>query len=614
MDLSSLLIGKKLKNEDLKDEKFNVFWGLPILSSDAISSVAYAGEEMLWVLMAVVGIHSYKYMFYASLAIIILLLLLVLSYKQTIDAYPNGGGSYIVAKENLGEKPGLIAASSLIIDYILTVAVSICAGTAAITSAFPSLLNHKITISVFLIIIMTIGNLRGLRDSSKLFGIPTYFFIFSILIMIITGIVKVYILGYTPTALYAIPKTTGYVTLFLMIKTFASGCTALTGVEAVSNGVPNFKEPSQKNAKMTLNLLGLSVLVIFGGLAFLTTIYHAVPNFDNTVISQISLQVFGKGFMYYIVQATTAIILIMAANTSFAGLPLLLSLLACDKYVPRQFSKRGGRLSFSNGIVLIGILASLLVIIFKGETHLLIPLYAVGVFVSFTLSQTGMLKKWIKAKSSKWIRKSAINGLGAVLSLITVINICITKFQHGAWIVCILIPFFVYCMLITKKHYINIAKQLQLLPEEIEEETNKVNVDRYAIVLIDTLNKASYKSINYAKKAYHLDNIVAFHISISAEEDKKLRDKWKKCNINIPLIIKYSPYRDIIGTMMEYVESEEHSSKPGDIINVVIGQFVVSHFWQNIFHNQTGLFIKQRLLKDEHIAVVTVPYTINDLD
>lgn len=298
--LGRLLIGRTLKTEELKDEKFNKFWGLPILSSDAISSVAYAGEEILWVLVPIIGLMSYRYMFYAALCIVFLMFMLVFSYRQTIDSYPNGGGAYIVAKENLGTVPGLVAGGALTIDYILTVAVSTSAGTAAITSAFPSLLTHKISITLGLILLMTIGNLRGIRESSKIFGIPTYFFMISVLAMIVTGVVKVFVFGYTPQTLYEVPKVTGDITIILFLKAFASGCTALTGIEAVSNGIPSFKEPAQKNAKIVLGLLASIVLMIFGGLSYLATLYHAVPNSEVTVIAQIAAQVFGTGFMFYV--------------------------------------------------------------------------------------------------------------------------------------------------------------------------------------------------------------------------------------------------------------------------------------------------------------------------
>ncbi|MCH5138637.1 APC family permease [Clostridiaceae bacterium UIB06] len=608
--LGKLLIGKSLKTDELKDEKLNIFWGLPILSSDAISSVAYAGEEILWVLIPILGIMSYKYMFLASLCIVFLMFMVTLSYKQTIDAYPGGGGSYIVAKDNLGTIPGLVAGASLTIGYILTVAVSASAGTAAITSAIPQLLVHKVSITVLLIIIMIIGNLRGVRESSKVFGIPTYLFMIAIIAMIIWGIFKVKILGYTPVPVYDIPKVTGDITLLLFLRAFSSGCTALTGIEAVSNGVPNFKDPCQKNAKIVLGLLSLVVFIIFGGLAYLATLYHAVPSHHVTVVAQIASQVFGTNVFFYIIQATTAIILIMASNTAFAGLPMLLAYIAKDGFVPRQFTKRGKRLGYSNGIITLGVISIILVIIFKGDTHYLLPLYAVGVFVSFTLSQWGMFVRWTRTKESGWRHKAAINGVGAFITLFTAIVLGITKFTSGAWVVFIVTPIFVHFMLVIKKHYSEVARQLKLSIYEKPKEINLAEQKRYVIVPIDTLNKSFLKALNYARTIS--DNIIVFHVSVDDEATEKLCKKWDEYNVGIPIIVRKSPYRHIVGPLVKYIESEEYAAGPMDTITVVIPQFVVTKWWGNILHNQTSLFIKTLLLKRRNIAMVTIPYIIEE--
>jgi amino acid transporter len=606
-----LLIGKTLRSDQLASEKFSVFWGLPVLSSDAISSVAYAGQEILWVLVPILGILSYKYMFYVSLSIVFLLFLLVFSYRQTIDNYPNGGGSYIVAKDNLGTLPGLTAGASLSLDYILTVAVSICAGTDAITSAIPYLLKFKVEIALFIIIFITVGNLRGMKDSTRLFGIPTYFFILSILIMIVTGIIKYYIFGYNPQPMFMIPKATEDVTIFLIIRAFAAGCTALTGVEAVSDGIPNFKAPAQKNAKSTLTLLALVVLLIFGGIAYLSTLYHAVPNDKVTVVAQIAIQVFGnKTLMFYVVQITTAIILIMAANTSFADFPMLLSYMARDGYMPRQFTKRGKRLSFSNGIILLSLAACTLVVIFHGDTHLLMPLYAVGVFISFTLSQSGMFYKWIKEKSPKWRHKAFINGLGSIVTFITVIIIGVTKFQHGAWLVCILIPCFVFTMEKIKKHYVRVAKQLKLELNERPKDIPLSENNQEVIILIESLNKSFLKSLNYAR---HISkNVIAFHVSVDEVATENLKKRWNEYNVGIPLIIKQSPYRHLAGQLVKFIESEENSHKQDGVVTIVISQFMITKWWHNILHNQTSLYLKSVLLKRRNVVVVTVPYIIQE--
>jgi len=609
--LRELIIGKTLKTEELEGEKLNIFWGLPILSSDAVSSVAYAGEEILYVLIGVIGIMAYRYMFYAALCVVILLLILVFSYRQTIDSYPCGGGSYIVAKDNLGIIPGLTAGASLTIDYILTVAVSISAGTAAITSAMPSLYQHKVAIALVMLLIITIGNLRGVRESSKLFGVPTYIFIVSCVVLIVTGIVRHYVFGYSPVALYAVPKQVGDITLFLFLRAFASGCTALTGVEAVSNGIPNFKEPSQKNAKAVLGLLAFLVFFIFVGLSFLSTIYHAVPVEHMTVIAQISQQVFGKGsIIFYIIQVTTAIILVLAANTAYAGLPLLLSLMAQDGYVPRQFSQRGKRLSFSNGIILLAVAAGILIIVFKGDTHSLLPLYAVGVFISFTLSQVGMFLKWERGRVAGWKHKAAINGFGAIVTFFTVILIGITKFVHGAWIVFIVIPLLVYFMAKIKNHYDKVVEQIRLSKDERPKVGMKTNNEQHVIILLGTLNKSFLKSLNCAKCLSQ--NVVAFHVSIDPEATEKLKRKWKEYDAGIPLIIEHSAYRDVMGPLINFIESEDRASKHGETVTVVISQFVITKWWHNMLHNQTGYFIKSMLYKNRNVAVLTVPYIIKE--
>lgn len=607
--IKKLLIGKALKTEELHGEKFNVIWGLPILASDAISSVAYAGEEMLWVLVPILGLGAYKNMFYASLAIVMLLFILVFSYRQTINSYPNGGGSYVVSKDNLGIIPSLVAASALTIDYMLTVAVSTSAGAAAVTSALPQLLPHKVVITLLFIAILTIGNLRGIKDSSKLFGIPTYLFILTIITMIVTGVVKTAFFGYVPTGTHIVPAATGDITILLFLKAFASGCTALTGVEAVSDGIPNFQAPAQKNAKRVLALLALIVLIIFGGLSYLATIYKAVPSHDVTVIAQIASQVFGaNSFMFMLVQFTTALILIMAANTAFADFPLLLSIIARDGYVPRQLSKRGTRLSFSNGIIVLCIAAGILVVIFDGSTHLLLPLYAIGVFISFTLSQFGMFTRWRKLKPDGWIHKAVINGTGALITAGTAFIIGATKFRHGAWIVCILIPLIVFVMYRVKAHYNKVAQQLKkeacMLPVKRKE------IKNYVIIPVDTFNKAFLKSLNYAKTIG--GDIEAYHVSIDENSTEKLKFKYDASKLKTPLVIEDSPYRTITTTLLRHIDKMEKKLGPDTIITVVIHQFVVKKWWLQLLHNQTSIFIKAVLLSKRNIALVTIPYIIEE--
>lgn len=608
-NLKRYLIGQPLKSSQLRHEKFTVFRGLPILSSDAISSVAYACEEILWVLIPVMGLMSYNYLVYVTISIIALLSILVFSYRQTIDSYPKGGGSYIVSRENLGEIPSLIAGTSLTIDYILTVAVSATAGIAAITSAFPSLLPHKVSLTLFVIILMALGNLRGIRDSSKIFSVPTYFFLAMTIIMILTGIIKYLFWGYTAVPVEGISKTFGDMTVFLFLKAFSAGCTALTGIEAVSDGVANFKEPATKNAKKVLGLLFLTVVVIFGGVSYLSTIYHAIPSLDKTVISQIAEQVFGRGsFLFYLMQFATTCILIMAANTAFSDFPLLLSFISRDGFAPRQFNKRGDRLSFSNGIFMLSLAASLLVIIFRGENHLLLPLYAVGVFISFTLSQSGMVMKWYRSRVKGWKHKALINGIGALITLFTAIIISVNKFKHGAWLIFILIPLSVLLMKRIKSHYNKVASQLSLENNYFPVFNSKVA--RRFILPIAGLNEAVIKTINYAKCLS--DDITAFHVSTNEEETEKLKKKWEKYNMSIPLVIRESEYREIVQPLIDFIESDEFGTTEYDVVTVVLPQFLTEKWWGAILHNQTAVFMRSTLLKKKNIAVITVPFIIHE--
>jgi len=607
-ELKNVILGKPLATEAMSHEKLNIPFGLAIMSSDAISSVAYASEEILWVLIPVLGLMSYKYMFEASVAIITLLVILIFSYRQTIASYPTGGGAYTVAKENLGTIPGLVAGASLSVDYLLTVAVSTCAGTAAVTSAFPALYSHRISIALLFILLITIGNLRGVSESAKIFGLPPYVFIGAMVSMIIYGVLKVKIFGYVPTSIIAVPMPVGDITLFLFLRAFSAGCAALTGVEAVSNGVPNFKAPAQKNATTILFMLALIIIFVFGGTSYLATLYHAVPSFENTVVSQIAIQVFGQGFMYYLIQISTALILILAANTAYSGFPLLASTIAKDGFLPRQLQKRGHRLSFNNGIVSLGIAAGVLIVIFRGETHYLIPLYAVGVFISFTLSQFGMFRKWTREKGKGWFHKAAINGTGAFITLVTACIIGATKFTSGAWVVFVLIPTFVYAMKMINAHYQDVAKQLRVGPDSVPDVVpNPVNA-KHMIVLVQSYNKATIKTINYAKCLS--EDIVGFHVSVDDEETEKLVKKWEENQVGFPLVIKKSPYRDVLSLLVEYIESDEHASKLGDLVTVLMAQFVVQKQWQNALHNQTAYFIRQALLKHRNIAVISVPYII----
>lgn len=611
--LKSILIGKAIKTAESEHEKFTEFWGLPILSSDAISSVAYASEEILIVLLPVLGAASYKHMMGIAGAIVLLLLVLIISYRQIIDCYPNGGGSYSVAGDNLGKIPSLVAAASLSIDYVLTVAVSASAGTAAITSAFPNLLPYHVELTLLLILLLTIGNLRGIRESSRMFGTPTYLFILSILIMLATGLVKTLIL-HQPIAAVPVSPQMGEqakdFSIFLILKAFSSGCTALTGVEAVSNGVPAFKDPSVKRAKRVLAMLGSLVFTIFLGVCLLAMLYKVTYNPNVTVVAQIAMGVFGKNsVMFFVIQITTAIILIMAANTAYAGLPLLLSLLAKDGYVARSFASRGTRLTFSNGIMLLFALASVLVIVFKGETHLLIPLYSVGVFLSFTLSQFGMLKRWRTRKGPNWKHKAFINGFGAVMTAVTCVIVASNKFVDGAWLVLLLIPLLVILMLMVRSHYTKVRNDL-IIPDDGRQLIVDKPLKNYIILPIQSVNKSFVKALNYSISLG--GSIEVYHISTDKDKTDRLRRQYEQLNIRFPLVVEEAPYRNVNEMLLAHIDKRQHELKEHQMLTVVLPQFIITKWWHNALHNQTSLRLKSSLYKMRNVAVITIPFIFNE--
>lgn len=607
--LKRILIGRPLKNEDIQREKFGVLWGLPILSSDAISSVAYAGQEILIVLLPAVGMIAFRQLTYISIAIITLLAILTLSYRQTIDSYPNGGGAYVVAKENMGLIAGVTAGSALSIGYILTVAVSISSGVDQIVSAFPQLKPYTVYLCVLVILLMALGNLRGIKESAKIFSLPTYLFIFSIVLMLIVGVVKI-MGGYKPEPIQLAEGATQPLTLILVLRAFTNGCAALTGVEAVSNSVPNFKEPSTKNAKAVLLLLSILVLIVFGGTSIIANYYPIDPE-NGAMLVQIARMIFGQNILFYFTTILSFTILVLAANTAFVGFPNLISVMAKEGYAPRQLSMRGDRLSFSNGIILLSIISAILIIIFEANVTSLIGLYAIGVFISFTLSQSGMLFRWLRVKGKHWVIKAFINGFGALVTFIIVIVIAITKFTQGTWIVVIVIPVLIFMMLKVKKHYTALNKQLKITPEELKTVSIPHDVYRNRVIVpIENINKASIRALRYARTIS--DHVVAFNVSIDEEDGKKLREKYNMIDIDVPLIIKYSPFRKVVEPLLEFIESAEYSYHKGDIITVILPQFVVKSWWNNILHNHTRVFIERELLKHKHIVICTMPLQMKD--
>ena len=609
----TFFLGRRLEDTELSEEKFNVLWGIPIFASDAISSVSYAGEEILLVLVPVLGMVSFRYFLPIVAAIICLLGILVFCYRQTIEAYPEGGGAYIVASDNLGEKIGLIAGGSLIMDYILTVAVSSCAGAAAITSAFPSMLPYKAILAFLIICLLTWGNLRGIRDSSVMFGVPTYLFILTMLSLIVTGIVK-YSLGLATPAEEAVMAANSAelatdAMVILILKAFASGCTALTGVEAVSNGVPNFKEPAPQHAKKVLLAMAGFVCIIFFGVSLLISFYKIVPSEDATAVSLLAAAVFGRSStMFYVTQVMTVVILSLAANTAFADLPLLMSLIAGHGYLPKQLVNRGSRLNFSNGILFLFGMASLLVFIFRGSQHLLLPLYASGVFISFFLSQFGMFTHWRKRKGPHWKLKAAVNGFGSVLTGSVLIIIVIMKFMRGAWVALLLITLFILIMLRIKRHYERVSDDLTI--SSVEKALAEINREKTARVIIpvQSLNKSFIKTLNCALSC-GFSSMELYSVCSTEEQALRIREQVEALGVDCEFRYDVTTLRNTSEILLAHIKQEAAVSDKERLI-VMMGGLVVTSPLARILHNSTTHRLMRRMETYRNVYVFSVPYVI----
>lgn len=597
-----LLIGRPRKSTALEDEKLNKLKALAILSSDALSSVAYGTEQILLVLITA-GFAALWYSIPISIAVLGLLVILILSYRQTIFSYPGGGGAYIVAQDNLGRAPSLIAGGSLLVDYILTVAVSSSAGTDAITSAFPSLHDHRIAIALIMIIFLTIMNLRGVTESASVLAAPIYLFVVSIFVLIISGIIH-YVAGGVHAAAPQFGATVSNVSLFLLLKAFSSGCSALTGVEAVSNAIPNFRKPAAKNAATTLMMMGLILGCMFIGISLLAYWYGVRPNPHETVISQIANATFGRGVMYYIIQGVTALILFLAANTAYSAFPLLAFMLAKDKYMPHMFMVRGDRLGYSNGILFLSIFSALLVIVFGGNTGNLIPLYAVGVFIPFTLSQLGMMIRWIRLKPSGWVVKLAINTVGMLTTLSITLIFIFTKFSQ-VWMVFIFLPLVLYFFMKINVHYQNTAEQLRI---DITKDKPMVKGNTI-IIPVAGITRVVMNTISYAKTLS--DNVVAVYVGVDDEAIRKMEQKWEEWDVGIRLVVLKSRYRSIINPLRKFIDTVEWKKADEDHITVLIPQFITKHWWENILHNQTSLMMRAYLINYKDVIVTTVPFHLN---
>lgn len=591
-----------MKSTELDHEKLTKVKALAVLSSDALSSVAYGTEQILLVLMAA-GFTAIWYSLPIALAVLALLAILILSYRQTIYAYPMGGGAYIVAKDNLGTSTGLLAGGSLLVDYILTVAVSSSAGTDAITSAFPQLHDHRVLIAVSVIIILTLLNLRGVTESASFIAIPVYLFVAAIVVLIVTGLIK-YAAGGGAEHVPEFGAAVSNVSLFLLLKAFSSGCSALTGVEAVSNAIPNFKAPAEKNAAKTLAWMGLILGFMFTGITILAYGFGITPNEQATVVSQIAEATFGRGAIYFAIQAITAVILFLAANTAYSAFPLLSFMLAKDKYMPHAFMVRGDRLGFSNGIIFLGVLSAILVAAFHGNTESLIPLYAVGVFIPFTLSQLGMMIRWARLKPAGWRTKFAVNTVGMLTTATITMIFIITKFDH-IWMAFVFLPLVMFIFFRIHRHYQNIADELRI--QACDEKP--VIKGSTMVVPVSGVTRAVLNSLSYARSL--TDNVVAVYVGFDEEEIRKMEQKWAEWDPGVRLIVLRSRYRSIIRPLIKFIDTIEWKTAATDHITILIPQFITKHWWQALLHNQSSLLIRSYLMNQKDVVIATVPYHLN---
>ncbi|MEV0415049.1 APC family permease [Streptomyces sp. NPDC050448] len=634
-----ILIGRALRSDRLGETLLPKRIALPVFASDPLSSVAYAPGEVLLVL-SIAGVSAYRFSPWIAVAVVVLMFTVVASYRQNVHAYPSGGGDYEVANTNLGPKAGLTVASALLVDYVLTVAVSISSGVENLGSAIPFVVENKVLCAIGMILLLTLMNLRGMKESGKLFAIPTYVFVVGVFIMIAWGAWRGIVLGDTmkaPTADFEIKAEheglAGFALVFLLLRAFSSGCAALTGVEAISNGVPAFRKPKSKNAATTLALMGALAVTMFCGiigLAMATDVRMAEkpatdllvngtpvgPEYvQNPVISQVAEAVFGSGsFFFVLLAAATALVLFLAANTAYNGFPLLGSILAQDRYLPRQLHTRGDRLAFSNGIVLLAGAAALLTWVYGADSTRLIQLYIVGVFVSFTLSQTGMVRHWNRhlkaetdpAKRRHMFRSRAINTFGAFFTGLVLVVVLATKFTHGAWVALLGMVIFYGTMTAIRRHYDRVATEIAAAEERPDEYVRPSRV--HSVVLVSKLHKPTLRALAYAK-LLHANRLDALSVNVDDAETKALKEEWERRGINVPLKILDSPYREITRPVVEYVKGLR-TENPRDAVSVYIPEYVVGRWYEHLLHNQSALRLKGRLLFTPGVMVTSVPYQL----
>jgi amino acid transporter len=598
--LKRLLLGQPIPSHLAHNERLSRITGLAVLSSDALSSVAYATDFIL-VTLAAAGARALGYAIPISLTIAALLAIVAFSYRQTIHAYPTGGGAYIVAMENIGPTAGLIAAASLLVDYTLTVAVSISAGVLAITSAAPRLTPYRVELCLLSLLILMLGNLRGIRESGRIFAVPTYFFVASIFLLILTGLYQYWTGRFTPVDA-PLPTGAGHqrLTVFLLLTAFANGCTAMTGVEAVSNGVPAFRPPEAKNAAATLTAMAVLSITMFLGITFLAHAYRVMPTSTESGASELARAILGRNLVYYLVQAATTLILVLAANTAFADFPRLASIVSRDRYLPRQFMNQGDRLAFSNGIMALSLFAGILMIAFRGDTQSLLPLYMIGVFVSFTLSQAGMVIHWRHTREPGWTTSALINLVGALVTAIVLVIVVITKTLEGAWIVLLLIPVIVAVFRATRRHYDQVAEQLTM-----RDYAPARRIRNTVVMPIGGIQRAVVEALRYAETLS--DDVRAVYVDVDPAATEQLRRQWPTWGGRVQLVVLPSPYRSVVEPLLEYIERVQ-SERSNDYVTVILPEFVPARWWQHLLHNQRALLIKGALLFRPNTVVTSVPY------
>jgi len=607
----TVLFGRRLSTESEGDERVSKTTGLAIFASDNISSSAYATEETMRTL-AVAGAIGLALTMPLTIAIIIILAIVVTSYLQVVRAYPNGGGSYVVASQNLGTIPGLVAAAALLVDYVLTVSVSVAGGVLAITTAVPALDPSKVWIGVVFIALITIGNLRGIREAGVLFAGPTYFYVVSILIVLGIGFFRV-LTGDIPAPVAppeAVPVTQG-LAAFLVLRAFASGSVGLSGTEAVANGVTAFKAPAARNAGIVLIVMGALFGTLFFAISFLATRIGIQVDHTETksVVGLLAQSIVGDGWPFYIVQAATAIILILAANTSFSGFPRLASILAIDRFMPRQFAQRGDRLAYSFGIIVLAIVSAILLVIYQGSVSGLIPLYTIGVFIAFTLSQAGLVRHWLRERSRGWQASAGINGLGAIVTGIVALVVAVTKFQLGAWMVLAVMPPMVYGMFRIHTHYRRVEDQL--LIGSSAKLRLRPRIPR-VIVPVSRLDRAALGALSLARGLS--TDVSAVHVSFDHEGAAAFKERWAKVvGPSFPLEVIVSPYRALLPPLLSYIEHIDEGDQSRPVV-VVLAEFVPRHFWDAFLHNQTAFRLKLALFLRKNTAVVDVPYHFDDAE